>query len=102
MVLKAQPIGHQLLGRKLAALGIPASVLWLPLDSAERVGLPGLQACESLGWLRCFPLKLVLFTVAVEMTVAQMLKLHLSFVKVSVALVAGPYGLVHLPCFECC
>ena len=44
-------------------------------------------ACRhvSLGWLRCIPLQLVLAAVAVEMSVAQMLKLHLSFVKVAVA-----------------
>ena len=39
---------------------------------------------------------------AVEMSVAQMLKLHLSFVKVSVAVVAGADGLIPLPCFGCC
>ena len=43
----------------------------------------------SLGWLRCIPLQLVLAAVVVEMSVAQMLKLHLSFVTVSVAVVAG-------------
>ena len=46
-------------------------------------------ASESLGWLRCIPLQLVLAAVAVEMSVAQMLKLLLSFVKVSVAVAAG-------------
>ena len=49
----------------------------------------------SLERLRCFPLQLVL--AAVEISVAQMLKLYLSFVKVSVA-VADEYIL--LPCFE--
>ena len=38
---------------------------------------------------------------AVEMSMAQMLKLHLSFVKVSVAVVAGADDHV-LPWFECC
>ena len=36
----------------------------------------------SLGWLRCIPLQLELAAVVVEMSVAQMLKLHLSFEKV--------------------
>ena len=45
----------------------------------------GLQVCESLRWLRCIPLQLELVAVAVEMFVAQMLMLHFSFVKVSVA-----------------
>ena len=43
----------------------------------------------SLGWLRCIPLQLVLAAVAVKMSVAQMLKLHLSFIKVYVAVSAG-------------
>ena len=30
-------------------------------------------ASESLGWLRCIPLQLVLVAVAVEMSMAQML-----------------------------
>ena len=38
---------------------------------------------------------------AVEMSVAQMLKLHLSYMKVSVAVAAGPDDQVLLPCFEC-
>ena len=38
----------------------------------------------------------------VEMSVAQMLKLHLSFVKVSVAVAAGADDNVLLPCFKCC
>ena len=45
---------------------------------------------ESLGWFRRIPLQLVLASVAVEMSVAQILKLYLSFVKVSVDVVAGP------------
>ena len=52
-----------------------------------------------LGWLRCIPLQLVLAGVAVKMSVGQMLKLHLSCVKVSVA-AADDHVL--LPCFECC
>ena len=43
----------------------------------------------SLWGLRCISLQLVLAAVAVEMSVAQILKLHLFFVKVSVAVVAG-------------
>ena len=43
---------------------------------------------ESLRLLRCGLLKLVLVAVAVEMSVAQMLKLHLNFVKVPLAMVA--------------
>ena len=70
------PVGHQQLGRKSAALWV-AAVLWLPLGSAEWVGWAGLLASESLGWLRCIPLQLVLVAVAVEMSVAQMFKLHL-------------------------
>ena len=38
----------------------------------------------SLGWLRCILLQVVLVSVAVEMSVAQMSKWHFSFVKVSV------------------
>ena len=57
---------------------------------------------ESLGWLKCIPLQLVLAAVAVEMSMAQMLKFHLSFVKLSMAVVARADGLVHLPCFGCC
>ena len=40
--------------------------------------------------------------VAVEMSVAQMLKLHLSSYNVSVAVVAGADDSFHLPCFGCC
>ena len=54
----------------------------------------------SLGWSRCFPLQLVLAAVVVEMSVVHMLKLHLSSVKVSVAVTANNHVL--LPCFECC
>ena len=43
----------------------------------------------------------MLGAVAVEMYVAHMLKLHLSIVKVSVAVVAGTHGLSPLPCFGC-
>ena len=43
----------------------------------------------------------MLAAVAVEMSVAQRLKLHLSFVKVSVVEVAGLDDHVFLPCFEC-
>ena len=43
----------------------------------------------SLGWLRCIPLQLELAAVAAEMSVAQMLKLYLSFVKEFVAVAAG-------------
>ena len=42
----------------------------------------------SLRWLRCIPLQLELAAVAVEMSAAQMLELHLSFMKVSVAVAA--------------
>ena len=58
-----------------------------------------MQASGSLGWLRCIPLQLVLAAVNVKMSVAQMLKLHLSFMKVYVA---GAGDHVLLPCFECC
>ena len=37
-----------------------------------------------------------------EMSVAQKLKFHLSFVKVSVAVAAGADDHILLPCFECC
>ena len=85
----------------MAAVWI-AAVLRLPLDSAEWVGRPGLQESESLGWLRCIPLQMVLVTVAVEISVAQMSKLHLSFIKGSVGVVARADGLILLPCFICC
>ena len=55
----------------------------------------------SLGWLRCTSLQLVLAVVAVEISVAQMLKLHLSFIKVSLAVAAGADDHILLPCFEC-
>ena len=57
---------------------------------------------ESLGWLRCFLLQLVLVAMAVEISLAQILKLHLSFVKVSVTEVGGADGFLPLPCFGCC
>ena len=50
----------------------------------------------SLGWLRCIPLQVKLATVAFAMFVAQMLKSHLSFMKVSVD------DHILMPCFECC
>ena len=53
----------------------------------------------SLGWLRCIPLQLELTAVALEMSVAQMLKLHLSYMKVAVAAGADDHAL--LSCFEC-
>ena len=65
MVSKVQSVGCQLLGRKLAALWIGAGFLWL-------------HASESLGWLRCIPLQLVLVAVADEMSEVQMLKLLMS------------------------
>ena len=43
-----------------------------------------------------------LAAVAVEMAVALMLKLHLSYMKVSVALATGADNHVLLPSFECC
>ena len=55
----------------------------------------------SMGWLRCILLQLQLAAVAVEMSVAQMLKLHLSYVKLSVAVVAGADNHILLSCFEC-
>ena len=39
---------------------------------------------------------------AVEMSVGQMLKLHLRYVKVSVAVAAGSDEYILLSCFECC
>ena len=61
-----------------------------------------MQASESLRWLRCIPLQLVLGAVAVEISVAQILKLHLSFVKVSVAVADGADDRVLLQDFESC
>ena len=55
----------------------------------------------SLGWLSCIPLQLVLATMVVGMSVAQMLKLHLSFVKVFFDVAASADGPILLPCFEC-
>ena len=43
----------------------------------------------------------MLVAVAVEMSVAQILKLHLSFVKVSVVVVAAVTGFFPLPYFGC-
>ena len=54
------------------------------------------------GMLRCIPLKLELAAVAFEMSVAQIWKLHLSYMKVSVAVAARPDDHIILPCFECC
>ena len=51
----------------------------------------------SLGWLKCLPLQLELAAVAVEMSEAQMLKLHLNYVKVSVVVAAGADDHVLLP-----
>ena len=48
-----------------------------------------MQASGSLGWSRFISLQMVLAAVALDMSVAQMLKLHLSCVKVSVAMAAG-------------
>ena len=61
-----------------------------------------MQASDSLGLLRMIPLQLVVVAVAVEIPMAQMLKYHLSFVKVFVAVVARADGLIPLPCFGCC
>ena len=47
--------------------------------------------------IKIIPLQLWLVTVAVEMSVAQMLKLHLNFVKMSFVLVAGAGGYFSLP-----
>ena len=55
----------------------------------------------SRRWLRCISLQLELAASAVEMSVAQLLKLHLSYVKVSVATTAGAENHV-LPCLELC
>ena len=44
----------------------------------------------------------MLAAVAVEVSVEHMLKLHLSFMKVSVAVAAEGDDHVLLPCFECC
>ena len=54
----------------------------------------------SLGWLRCIPLQLVLAAGDVEMSVAQMLKLQLSFMKVYVAVSAGADDHILLPCLD--
>ena len=55
----------------------------------------------SLGWLRSIPLQLELTAVAVKMSVTQILMLHLSYVKVPVAVAAGVEDHL-LSCFECC
>ena len=99
MVLKVQSVGRQRLGRKSAALWIAAAVLVWVLGSAELVGRPGLKDSVPLGWLKCITLQLVL--AAVEISVVQMLKLHLSFMKVS-AVAAGTDDRILLPCFERC
>ena len=56
----------------------------------------------SPGWLKYISLQLELAVVAVEMSVAQMLKLFLSYMKVSVAVAAGHTDHILLPCFESC
>ena len=56
----------------------------------------------SLDCLSCIPLQLELAAVTVEMSVTQMLKLHLGYVKVSVAVAAGADDHIILLCFECC
>ena len=70
MVLKVEPVGCQLLGRKSAVLWISNAVFWLLLGSAECVGWPGLETSESLGRLRCIPLQLLLVALTVEMSLA--------------------------------
>ena len=52
-----------------------------------------------LGWLRYIPLQLKLSADAVEMSLAQMLKLHLSFLKMSVGMAAGADDHILLPYF---
>ena len=53
--------------------------------------------------VKIYSLQLVMTTVAVETNaVGQMLKMHSSFVKVSVAVGAGADDRVLLPCLECC
>ena len=94
MVLKVQPVGRQRLGRKSAALWITAAVLWLSL------GCAGWMTClESFRWLQCIPLQLVLAALAVEMSVAHMLKLHLSSVTVSAAVAAWADDHILMPGF---
>ena len=61
-----------------------------------------MQASGSLRLLRCIALQLVLAAVAVEMSVAQMLKLHLSFVKAFVSVVTEGDNHILLPCCESC
>ena len=51
-----------------------------------------------LGWLRYIPLQLKL-SAAVEMSLVQMLKLHLSFLKMSVGMAAGADNHILLPYF---
>ena len=54
----------------------------------------------SLRWLRCIPLQLA--AVAVEIFVAQMLELHLSYVKQFVTVAVGADDHILLPCCEYC
>ena len=63
------------------------AVFLLQLGSVELDIYPGWQASESLRWLRCI-------AVAVEMAVAQILKLHLTSWKVFFAVVSGTDGLL--------
>ena len=56
----------------------------------------------SLGCLRCILLQLELAAVAVEMSVTQMLKPQLSYMKVSVTVPSGAADHILLSCFECC
>ena len=55
----------------------------------------------SLGWLRSIPLQLELAAVVVEMSGDQILRLHLSYVKMSVAVAAVADDHILLPCFKC-
>ena len=55
----------------------------------------------SLGWLKCILLQMELADVVVEMSVGQMLKLHLGYVNMSVTLAAGADDHILLPHFEC-
>ena len=94
--------------------GLEGPACWSSMTRKE-FGCPWDCCCRPLlatwlcltGWMTwlegiCVSGMVKMYSLAVEMSVAQMLKLHLSYVKVSVAVAAGADDHVLLSCFECC
>ena len=99
---------------------LEGAACWLSTTRKE-VGYPLDCCCCPLvatwlclvGWMTWFEgicdsgmvkvsLQLALAAMSVEMSVAQMLKMHLSFMKVYVAVAAGADNHTLRPYFECC